>query len=161
MRRILLLFFALTAPVDAEQPRLLGLKRIAVAVTAEPDGNLDRHKLRVGIEEKIREAGIRVDPKARSRLDVIIGVTPIKIGKGEDLGVAYSIHFSIRQPVYLAHNSNIMTDAVTWEGMWLGIASRAELNAKCAESISRRINEFVDVYQAGLEDETPRSSMRR
>ena len=142
----------------ADRPRLMGLKKIAVAISADPLGNLDEKQLQTAVESRLREAGIRIDPKSRSRLNVAIGISDIRNEKGARLGYAYSVHLSVSQQVYLAHNSNLMTDAVTWEGLWLGVTSRAELAKACAQSIDRRLNEFVAVYQAGLDDDRPVSS---
>ena len=136
-----------------ERPRLLGLKRVAVVVTADPLGDLDTHQLQTAVEGRLHDAGLRIDPKAKSRLNVTIGVSDIRAGNGQGLGYAYSIHVSLSQQVYLAHNSNILTDAVTWEGLWLGVASRNDLSKACAQSIDRRLNDFVAVYQAGLGDD--------
>lgn len=158
MRGILLSLLALGVLTAGERPRLLGLKRVAVVVTADPLGDLDTRKMQSDVESRLREAGLRIDPKAKSRLHVTIGVSDIRTGNGQGLGYAYSIHLSVSQQVYLAHNTNIMTDAVTWEGLWLGIAARAELGKACAQSIDRRLNDFVAVYQAGLDDDSTTSA---
>lgn len=156
MRGFLLTILAAAALLAAgERPRLMGLKRMAVVVTADSSGDLDGRRLQSAVEGKLREAGIQVDPKSRSHLDIVIGVSEIRTAKGEEMGYAYSIHLGVRQQVYLAHNPNVMTDAVTWEGMWLGIASKGDLGSKCAQSLARRVDEFVAVYQAGLEEDRP------
>jgi hypothetical protein len=157
MRRVLfpiLLALTVAAPA-AERPRLTGLKKIAVVISADPLGNLDEKHLQSAIESRLREAGLRIDRKSHSRLNVAIGVSDIRNDKGAGLGYAYSVHLSVSQQVYLAHNSNILTDAVTWEGLWLGVASPADLPKACAQSIDRRLNEFVEVYQAGLDEQQP------
>jgi superfamily I DNA and RNA helicase len=163
MRGFLLSFLALSVLTAAERPRLLGLKKIAVVVAADPLGNLDTHQLQASVEAKLREAGLRIDSKSKSRLNVTVGVSDIRAGNGQGLGFAYSIHVSVSQQVYLAHNTNVMTDAVTWEGLWLGVASKTDLGKACAQSIDRRLNDFVAVYQAGLEEEDPaaRATARR
>jgi hypothetical protein len=149
MRSILAIIVALASLASAaERPRLQGLKKIAVVVSADPLGNLDEKELQASVESRLREAGIRIDSKARSRLNVTIGVSDIRSDKGEGLGYAYSVHLAVSQQVYLAHNANILTDAVTWEGLWLGVSSRADLGSACAQSIGRRLNDFVAVYQA-------------
>ena len=156
MRSIVAILLALTGMAHAtDRPRLMGLKKMAVTVSADPLGNLDEKQLQASVEARLRDAGIRIDPKSRSRLHVAIGVSDIRTDKGEGVGYAYSIHLAVSQQVYLAHNSNIMTDAVTWEGLWLGVASRAELAKACAHSIDRRLNEFVAVYQTGVDEERP------
>jgi hypothetical protein len=164
MRGIVLPILALCVLTAAERPRLVGLKRVAVAVTADPTGGLDTRHLQTAVESRLKEAGLRVDPKSRARLNVTIGVSDIRAGNGEGLGYAYSIHLGVSQQVYLANSPNVLTDAVTWEGVWLGIASRGDLNNKCAQSIAKRLDEFVEVYQAGLAEEeqtTSRASVRR
>jgi hypothetical protein len=156
MRWFLAIILAIACTVHAaERPRLMGLKKMAVVVSADPLGNLDEKQMQASVESRLRDAGIRIDPKSRSRLNVVIGVSDIRTDKGAGLGYAYSIHLAVSQQVYLAHNSNIMTDAVTWEGLWLGVSSRAELGKACAQSIDRRLNEFVAVYQAGMDEERP------
>jgi hypothetical protein len=157
MRVFLLSILALSVLTAAERPRLLGLKKIAVAVAADPLGDLDTHQLQASVEARLRDAGLRIDPKSKSRLNVTVGVSDIRAGNGQGLGYAYSIHVSVSQQVYLAHNTNVMIDAVTWEGLWLGVASRGDLGKACAQSIDRRLNDFVAVYQAGLEEEEPAS----
>ena len=150
MRSILAIIVALAGISSAaERPRLVGLKKIAVVVSADPLGNLDEKQLQASVESRLRETGIRIDSKARSRLNVTIGISDIRSDKGEGIGYAYSVHLAVSQQVYLAHNANILTDAVTWEGLWLGISSRADLANACAQSIGRRLNEFIAVYQAG------------
>jgi hypothetical protein len=163
MRAFLLGILALTVLTAGERPRLLGLKKIAVAVSADPLGDLDTYQLQAAVEARLRDAGLRIDPKSRSRLNVAVGISDIRAGNGQGLGYAYSIHVSVSQQVYLAHNPNVMTDAVTWEGLWLGIASKADLGKACAQSIDRRLHDFVAVYQAGLEEEEPgpRATARR
>jgi hypothetical protein len=136
--------------LPAEKPHLVGLKRMAVLVTADQAGNLDAKQLQKSLESRLREAGIQVDTKSRQRLDVLIGISEIRTAAGDCMGFAYSIHLAVKQPVYLANSPNVMTDAVTWEGMWLGIASRDNLESKCAQSIAKRVDEFVAVYQEGL-----------
>ena len=159
MRPILAVIVAIVGfAYAAERPRLMGVKKLAVVVSADPLGNLDEKQLQTSIESRLREAGIRIDPKSRSRLNVAIGVSDIRNDKGAGLGYAYSVHLSVTQQVYLAHNSNVLTDAVTWEGLWLGVASRADLPKACAQSIDRRLNELVAVYQAGLDDDRPSSA---
>lgn len=74
-----------------------------------------------------------------------IGVSDIRAGNGQRLGYAYSIHLAVSQQVYLAHNPNILTDAVTWERLWLGIAATDELGKLCAQSIGRRLNDVLAV----------------
>ena len=156
MRWLLAILVAAAAPIiAAERPRLTGLKKIAVVVSADPVGNLDEKRLQSSIELRLREAGIRVDPKSRSKLNVAIGISDIRNDKGAGLGYAYSVHLSVSQQVYLAHNSNLLTNAVTWEGLWLGVTSRTELPKACAQSIDRRLSEFVAVYQAGLDEDRP------
>jgi hypothetical protein len=147
-----------------ERPRLVGLKRVAVAVTADSTGGLDTRQLQSAVEARLKDAGLRVDPKARAHLNVTIGVSDIRAGNGDGLGYAYSIHLGVSQQVYLANNPSVLTDAVTWEGVWLGIAARGDLGLKCTQSLARRLDEFVSVYQAGLaEEEQPasRASARR
>ena len=164
MRRIILCALALGVLAAGERPRLMGLKRLAVTVTADPIGGLDTRPLQTAIESRLKDAGLRIDRKAHARLQVTIGVSDIRAGNGQSLGYAYSIHLGVSQQVYLAHNPNVMTDAVTWEGIWLGIASRGDLETKCAQSLAKRMDEFVEVYQAGLDDEEPstsRASARR
>jgi hypothetical protein len=120
--------------------------------------------LQSAVESRLKEAGVRVDAKARARLNLTIGVSDIRAGNGEGLGYAYSVHLGVSQQVYLANSPNVLTDAVTWEGVWLGIASRGDLEVKCTQSISKRLDEFVAVYQAGLAEEeqtTSRASVRR
>ena len=151
MVRLLALMAVLAAATAAERPRLFGLKNIAVMISADPDGDLDRDRLRLLAASKVREAGIRVDPKSKSHLNVIIGVSTIRTGQGLDLGYAYSINLSVSQQVYLAHNPNRMTDAVTWQTQYLGIASAAELNRKCEQILTRRLDEFVAVYLEGMD----------
>jgi hypothetical protein len=157
MRLFLLSILTLSVLTAAERPRLLGLKKIAVTVATDPLGDLDTHRLQAAVEARLRDAGLRIDPKAKSRLNVTIGVSDIRTGNGQGLGYAYSIHLSVSQQVYLAHNTNILTDAVTWEGLWLGVASRSDLGKACSQSIDRRLNDFVEVYQAGLEEDEPAS----
>ena len=148
----------------AERPLLAGLKRVAVTVTADPAGGLDAKELQSAVDFRLRQTGLRIDPKSRERLKVTIGVSHIQAGKGEGLGYAYSIHLGVSQQVNLADNPAVLIDALTWEGVWLGIASRGNLQLKCAQGLSRRLDEFVAVYQAGLADEDPptsRASVRR
>src|SRR5438270_12812638 len=106
MRGFLLSILALSVLTAAERPRLLGLNKFAVEVTADPLGDLDTRQLRTAVEARLREAGLRIDPKSRSRLNVTVGVSDIRAGNGQGLGYAYSIHVSVSQQVYLAHNTN-------------------------------------------------------
>jgi len=163
MRAILLSMVAMGLLAAGERPRLVGLKRVAVAVTADPIGGIDTRQLQTAVESRLKEAGLRIDPKSRARLNVTIGVSDIRAGSGQGLGYAYSIHLGVSQQVYLAHNPNVLTDAVTWEELSLGIASPTDLEAKCAQSIARRLEQFVAVYESGLaeEDSTSRASARR
>jgi hypothetical protein len=150
MRGILLSLLALGLLTAGERPRLIGLKKLAVAVTADPAGDLNTRQLQASIESRLREAGLRIDPKSHNRLQVTIGVSDIRGGNGAELGYAYSIHVGVSQQVYLAQNPNVLTDAVTWEGVWLGVAAPRELETKCAQNLARRLDEFVAVYQAGV-----------
>src|ERR1043166_2869430 len=90
----ILLALPLTAAA-AERPRLTGIKKIAVVVSADPLGNLDERLLQASIESRLREAGLRIDPKSHSRLNVAIGVSDIRNDKGAGLGYAYSVHLSV------------------------------------------------------------------
>ena len=133
----------------AERPRLYGIKNIAVSVRADPDGDLDRQKLRTEVESKLRKAGIRVDSNSRSHLNIVIGLSAIRSDQGVGMGFAYSVHLGLTQQVYLAHNPNRMTEAVTWQTMALGIASDRELGSRCERVIGREMDEFVSVYLDG------------
>jgi hypothetical protein len=133
------------------QPRLHGLKKIAVTISTDPDCDLDRHSIKATVESKLRAAGIRVDNGSRSNLNIAIGVSMIRSGAGADLGFAYSIHVGLLQQVYLAHNPNRLTEAVTWERMSLGTSSAKELGVRCARTISREMDEFVSIYLASSE----------
>jgi hypothetical protein len=158
MRGILCCALTLGILAAGERPRLDGLKRVAVAVKADPAGSLDTRQLQSGVEARLKDAGLRIDPKARARLNVTIGVYDIRAAHSPGLGYAYSIHLGISQQVYLAHNPNVMTNAITWQGMWLGVASPGGLEAQCAQSISKRLDELVAAYQAILaEEEQPDS----
>ena len=148
-------FFALHAEtkpqaMNAVQPRLYGLKKIAVTISADPDADLDRPGVQASVESKLRSAGIRVDKGSRSQLNVIIGVSLIR-SRERLMGFAYSIHLGLTQQVYLAHNPNRLTQAVTWQTMSLGTSSADELAADCERVIAREINEFVSVYRASAE----------
>jgi hypothetical protein len=164
MRWVVMCILSIGVLAAGERPRLIGLKRVAVAVTADSTGGLDTRHLKTAVEARLKEAGLRIDSKARSRLNVTIGVSDIRAGNGESLGYAYSLHLGVSQQVYLANNPSVLTDAVTWEGLWLGIASRGELETTCAQSLSRRLDEFVAVYQEGVAEEelsAARASARR
>jgi hypothetical protein len=146
MARLLALVAVLAVVSAAERPRLYGLKKIAVSVSADPDGDLDRDRLRQLAVSKLQAAGIHVDQKSRSHLNVIIGLSTIRTDKGAGLGYAYSVNLSVSQQVYLAHNPNRLTDAVTWQMQSLGTSSAAELSHKCEQILDRRLDEFVSVY---------------
>lgn len=152
MSRLLVLVAALVLATAAERPRLYGIKNITVAVSVDPDGDLDCDRLRVLTASKVRQAGIHVDQKSRSHLNVIIGVSAIRTENGVDLGYAYTINLSVSQQVYLAHNPNRLTDAVTWQTQSMGTASAAELRQKCEQILTRRLEEFVSVYVEGVDD---------
>src|SRR5438132_7815986 len=101
MRSVLAMMVALAGMAHAaDRPRLMGLKKMAVTVSADPLGNLDEKQLQASVEARLRDAGIRIDPKSRSRLNVAIGVSDIRTDKGEGLGYAYSIHLAVSQQVY-------------------------------------------------------------
>ncbi len=138
-----------TTTQAAEAPRLYGLKKLAVAISTDPDGDLDRQKLRASVEAKLRSAGIRIDNGARSRLNVVIGLTMIRSDQGTGMGFAYSVHLGLTQQVYLAHNPNQLTEAMTWQTMALGTTSEKELSARCQRAVDREIDEFVSVYRNG------------
>lgn len=151
MLRLLALLLALTVAHATERPRLYGIKKVAVGISADPDGDLDAQGLRAAVINRLQSAGIRVDPKSRAHLNVVIGVSTIRTDSGGRLGYAYSIHLGLTQQVYLAHNPNQMTDAVTWETMAMGTASATELRQRCEQIVERRMDEFVEVYLEGIE----------
>ena len=137
----------LRSPAEcADRPRLYGIKKLAVTVQADPDGDLDRQKLRAGVEAKLRSAGIRVDNSARVRLNIVIGLSTIRSDRGAGMGFAYSVHLDLTQQVYLAHNPNRLTEAVTWQAMSLGTAPAAELSARCESVVARKTDELIAVY---------------
>ena len=148
---VLLLLVVWSTALCAAEPRLYGIKKISVAISADPDGDFDRTRIRTAVEEKLRSAGIRVDHASRSQLTVVIGVSMIRSDQGANLGYAYSIHVGLTQPVYLAHNPNRLTEAVTWQAMTLGTASAGELVARCERIVTRQMDEFVSVYLDGAE----------
>jgi phosphate-selective porin len=133
----------------AGTPRLNGIKKIAIAIAADPDGDFNTQRVRASVENRLRSAGLKIDPKSRSHLNVVMSVSIIRTDSGANVGYAYSIHLDLTQQVYLAHNPNLLTEAVTWQTMSLGTASSAELSRKCEQVIARRVEEFVGVYLAG------------
>jgi hypothetical protein len=150
---LLIAIHAETGPraVPADRPRLYGIKKIAVTISADPDADLNRQRLQTAVESRLRSAGIRIDRGSRSHLAVVIGLSMIRSGEGMNLGFAYSIHLGLMQQVYLAHNPNRLTQAVTWETMSLGTSSADELAVRCERIIAWKMDEFVSVYLDGAE----------
>ena len=136
---------------STDKPRLYGLKKIAVKVSTDPDADLDQRGLQTAIEAKLRSAGIKVDKGSRSHLTVVISVSLIRSAGGENLGFAYSVHLSLIQQVYLAHNPQQLTEAATWQTMSLGTSAENELEGRCRRVIGREMDEFVAVYLSGTE----------
>jgi hypothetical protein len=123
------------------------LKRMSVGVSVDTASGLDQAAIRAAVESKLRSVGIRIDPKSRNSLDVVVAVSVITNGRGAALGYAYSVHVSLNQQVYLARNPNVMTQAVTWETMSMRTSSVEELRPACGEDIARRVEEFLAVYR--------------
>src|SRR5579864_7629798 len=99
MARIFTLTLALgllmSTTLSGSEPRLYGIKKISVSISADPDGDFDRAKIRTEVEEKLRSAGIRVDHTSRCKLTIVVGVSGIRSDQGANLGFAYSIHIAL------------------------------------------------------------------
>ena len=142
---------AMAAAAGAKSSAWNGLERIkkmAVAVSLDRTGGLDAADLRTNIEQRLRSAGIQIDPKSRHCLHVNVAVFEVPAYRDAPATYAYSIHITFNQQVYLASNPNIMTQAATWETMSMRVASGDRLRAACVADIARRVDEFLEVYRS-------------
>ena len=144
---IAVLLFSITAWADTPSQRatLRGIRAVAVVVEdthadAQRDG-LTRRQLQTDVEQRLRQAGIKVHNDAPGFLDVFVNTLKIESGF-----YAYAIRVQFRQRVRMERNLKIAALASTWEAPSVvgTVGTRALRDVR--GSVRDRVDEFINAY---------------
>src|SRR5437868_3348915 len=145
---VLLTFWMLHAgdgPLD--RATLRGVKAIHIVVDRlDPDleqGGLTQDGLRSRIEERLRKAGIPVDPKAVEFVG--LRVTSFVAKKGPD-GLCFSL--GLYQPVLLVRDQKVRTASPTWEVQTMLMVAPKPMVDSALNTADQVADQFVSAYQA-------------
>ncbi|MEO8368598.1 MAG: hypothetical protein ABI806_05320 [Candidatus Solibacter sp.] len=152
-RRVWVLMVALALPVggagDAALDRatLRGVKAFSVVIDpvapeiqnqgATADGLRDR------LEERLRDAGLKVDPASREFVG--LRLMSVRAARGP-FAIAASI--ALYQPVTLVRDSNLKTATQTWEVGTVVLADTKQVKRACLDSVDELAARFVTAYQS-------------
>lgn len=123
---------------------LRGLLAMRVSITGSQTG-LTKSQLQTDVELRLRLAGIKVDPGARSNLDVNVGCVGV-----ESCGHICPITVALHQPVLLVRNTSISSLASTWSKVAIAIpgssgAASEYVRSQVADFVDKFINDYLSV----------------
>lgn len=99
--------------------------------------------LRTRLEQKLRDAGIKLDPASTEFVG--LRVTSVRASKGPH-AIAASLGFY--QPVTLVRDRNVKTATQTWEVETVVLADSKQVNAACLDSIDELAARFIAAYRS-------------
>jgi hypothetical protein len=140
-----------------DRATLRGLQALKVVVdqpTPEMvDAGFDRGFLHATIEQKLREAGIRIDNDATEFLGLSVSAArasgkrgPLSLTRGGALSLVLSL--GVYQVVTLSRSKDTKTVAETWGTQQVLSAQARGLDRAIADAIDEMANEFVQAYRA-------------
>jgi len=142
---------------DAAMDRatLRGLKAVKVVVDRPPGemerAGFDREHLRASIEQRLRDAGIKIDNDAIEFLGLGISMAqggrkvPLSFGKGP---VSLTLSLGLYQVILLSRDQNIKTVAETWGQEKVIQATPKSLDQVLPGAIDEIAGQFVDAYRS-------------
>lgn len=152
-RIVFLLLLALALPLggagDAALDRatLRGIKAVnvvvdSVAADVQQEGATEQ-TLRVRLEDRLRQAGIPLDPASNEF--VALRLTSVRAGRGP---YAIAATIGLYQPVVLARDPTIRTATQTWEVETVVLAGSKEVLRAATDSVDELAARFVTAYRS-------------
>jgi len=148
----------LAAPLY-QRESLQGVDKLAVLVEDIPndltEAGLDKYQLEVDTELKLRLAKIAItgtDEPVPFLQDLYVQVSGIKMG---EVGYAYGVVVSFKQPVVLMSSPGVVCIAVTWSSSRIGyFGSRATgtIVEKIRGVVKDIVDEFINDYLAARQE---------
>jgi hypothetical protein len=138
-----------------DRATLRGLKAVKVVVDPPPPemerAGFDRDHLRASIEQKIRDAGIKIDNDAIEFLGLGIAMVqggrkvPLSFGKTP---VSLTLSLGVYQVIVLSRDQTIKTVAETWEQQKVIQATAKSLDNVLPGAIDELADQFVKAYRS-------------
>jgi hypothetical protein len=130
-----------------ERATLRGLQAVNVVIdTLDPElaqENLTQDAFQSRMEQRLQNAGIRLDKEAREFLG--LRVTHVRARRGP---VAVCLSIGLYQPVELGRDKDIKSVTQTWEVVTILMADRKVLNEASMNSVDELTDRFVAAYQS-------------
>jgi hypothetical protein len=138
-----------------DRATLRGLKAVKVVVDPPPAemerAGLDRDHLRAIIEQKLKDAGIRIDNDVIEFLG--LGISggqagrkgPLSLGKSP---TSINLSLGLYQVLVLSRDQTIKTVAETWEAQKVISATTKTLDHVLPEAIDELVDQFVKAYRS-------------
>ena len=138
-----------------DRATLRGLKAVKVVVDPPPPemerAGFDRDHLRANIEQKLRDAGIKVDNDVIEFLGLGIAMVqggrkvPLSFGKAP---VSLTLSLGLYQVIVLSRDQTIKTVAETWEQQKVIQATAKSLDQVLPGAIDELVDQFVKAYRS-------------
>jgi hypothetical protein len=138
-----------------DRATLRGLKAVKVVVDPPPPEmereGFDRDHLRASIEQKLRDAGIKIDNDAIEFLGLGISMVqggrkvPLSFGKAP---VSLTLSLGLYQVIVLSRDQTIKTVAETWEQQKVIQATAKTLDKVLPGAIDELGDQFVKAYRS-------------
>ena len=152
-RRVWVLLVALALPAggagDAALDRATLRGVMAVSVVIDPvaqeiqDLGATDEGLRSRLEERLRDAGVKVDPASREF--VALRLMSVRAARGP---FAIAATIALYQPVTLVRDSKVRTATQTWEVGTVVLADAKQVQRACLDSVDELAARFVTAYQS-------------
>ena len=152
-RRVWVLLVALAFPAggagDAALDRATLRGVMAVSVVIDPvaqeiqDLGATDEGLRSRLEERLRDAGVKVDPASREF--VALRLMSVRAARGP---FAIAATIALYQPVTLVRDSKVRTATQTWEVGTVVLADAKQVQRACLDSVDELAARFVTAYQS-------------
>jgi hypothetical protein len=132
-------------PLD--RATLRGVKAMNVVIDRlDPDlekAGLTQDALRSRVAERLRKAGLTIDPKALEFVGLRVGSFLAK--KGPD---SLSLSLAFYQPVVLVRDQKVRTASQTWEVETMLMVAPKPMVQSALETVDQLADQFVSAYQA-------------
>ena len=139
-----------------DRATLHGLKAIKVVVDPpaseiEREG-LDREHLRMSIEQKLRDAGIKIDSGVTEFVGLSVALTA-SAGRKSALSIrkipsSLTISLGVYQVVMLSRDQTTKTVAETWGDQRIMLASSRDFDRVVSSAVDELVDQFVKAYRS-------------
>ena len=145
----------LAGDTTMDRATLRGLRAVKVVIDPPPPemerAGFDRDHLRATIEQKLRDAGIKIDNDAIEFLGLGISMVqggrkvPLSFGKA---AVSLTLSLGLYQVIVLSRDQTIKTVAETWEEQKVIQATAKSLDHVLPGAMDELVDGFVKAYRS-------------